>query len=220
MDGAALVEVIECYTRKLIRQNINPGSLPPCIGCQTDSSLFKPHCKRKRVFNVVVALKVITIISWLLRFMCPECRKTVTHYPDFALPHKHYAVSSISSLAKNYLEKPEVVYDRIALSSEGVPAKDTNGQSLFGSTAHRWITTIGSFDRIRSQCIEMIQDKDPSSSIARDLISLSIPKKKYRSEKRKKALLNCMELFAIEKIFKKIFRTSIFTNVARAYCFS
>lgn len=220
MTGKENLKKIERYTKKVLKQEISPDSLPPCILCHTESKLFKPHCKRKRTFNVVVALKVIAVISWLLRFMCPTCRKTVTHYPDFALPHKHYALSSITPMAEDYIEKPEVVYDRVSLTSEGSLIKESTGQAFFGSTLHRWMRTLGTFDGLERKAIEMIQARAPQSTIARDLSNLKILKKKYRSEARKEALLNCLKLSVIEKIFKKTFRTSIFTNLARTCGFS
>lgn len=215
MIGSNLIKEIEQYTRLVERCLIRPDDLEPCVKCQTSSELFKTHCKRKRRFNVIVAYEVISMLSWLVRFMCPECGKTVPYYPDFALPHKHYAIPSISPMVEDYIDKPKAVYERTVLSPEGSLINETNDKALSSSTLHRWMSTLGSFVHIGRKAIEMIQDWDPQSTIARDLSNLTVLKKKYRSEARKEALLNCLKLIVIEKIFKKTFRTSIFTNLAR-----
>jgi len=56
-------------------------------------------------------------IAPLVRFKCPGCGKTITFYPDFAVPHKHYTRQTVLGFATAYL-KTDATYEQAVIVFE------------------------------------------------------------------------------------------------------
>ena len=156
----------------------------------------------------------------LVRFRCPGCDKTFTHYPDFAIPHKHYTRPSITGFSANYVESDEMTYQQAVMVDNSAPGYPQNDATLAPSTIHRWITTLSRFTKTCRTALILLLQENPVSSICRDLARLIISPRKYKTNQRKKQLINCRQLVIIEAFFQATFKTSIFTKLATRCAFS
>jgi len=90
MPPTATLEDIKAHQLKIEKGKIRPDNLPPCPRCSVESEFFKIHAYRERRFLIIIEMLIKAAYCSLLRFKCPGCGKTFTHYPDFAIPQKHY----------------------------------------------------------------------------------------------------------------------------------
>jgi hypothetical protein len=160
----------------------------------------------------------------LVRFKCPGCGKTFTHYPDFAIPHKHYTQPTLTGFCARYLEADDITYQQAVMvdnSTPGYPEGDsTDTPTLAPSTLHRWITTLGRLTQTCRTALILLLQENPISSICRDLARLIIPQRKYITSHRKKQLIGSRQLLILEAFFQATFKASIFTKLATRCAFS
>ncbi len=223
MPPTATHEDIKAYQEKVQKDKITPQNLPPCVRCALDSVYFKIHAYRERRFLIIVELIVQAVFCPLVRFICTGCGKTVTHYPDFVIPHKHYTRQSITGFVEAYIGSENITYERAVMVDGSVPAypkSRESGKSLAPSTVHRWVTTLAGLIKTTRKALELVRQENPSTSAFRSLAQLRIPQRKYRSQARKKTLYDCFGLIFSETFFQNTFGLSIFTKLATRCGFS
>ena len=220
MPPTATLEDIKAYQEKVEKNKITPHSLPPCPRCSLDSSFFKIHAYRERRFLIIVEMLIKAAFCSLIRFRCPGCGKSLTFYPDFAIPHKHYTRQSVMGFSANYLESDDMTYQQAMMVDNSAPGYPQTGSTLAPSTIHRWITTLGRLTNTCRKALLLMLQENPVSSICRDLARIIIPQRKFRTQHRKKQLIGCRQLLMIEAVFKTAFNTSIFTKLATRCAFS
>lgn len=221
MPPTATIREIKAYQEKIEKGQITAQNLPPCSICEVEAYHFKIHAYRERRFLVIVAMIVQSALCSLIRFRCPGCGKTVTFYPDFAIPHKHYTRQSITGFAESYVAADTTYKDAIMVKDErSVPGYPDDEKSLAPSTVHRWITSLSGLVNTTQKALGLIRQENPASSACRDLAQLTMPRFKYRSQTRKESLLSCFRLLVTEALFKATFHLSIFTNLATSCAFT
>ena len=219
MPPTATLEQIKAHQDRVEKDKITPDNLPPCPRCYVESECFKIHAYRDRRFLVIVQMLIQKVFCSLVRFRCPGCGKTFTHYPDFAIPHKHYTQPSITGFSERYLEADDTTYQHAVMIDGSVPGYPQTDATLAPSTVHRWITTLGQFSQTCRTALTLLSQELPTSSICRDLARLTVLKRKYQTEHRRKQLIDCRQLVAIEGLFQAIFQRSIFTKLATRFSF-
>jgi hypothetical protein len=223
MPPTATLEDIKAYQHQVEKDNIAPDNLPPCPRCRVESEFFKIHAYRERRFLIIIEMLIKSIYCSLVRFKCPGCGKTFTNYPDFAIPHKHYTRPSITGFSASYLQSDDMTYQQAVMvdnSAPGYPQSDsTEAPTLAPTTIHRWITTLGRFTQTCRTALTLVLQENPTSSICRDLARLIIVQRKYKTNHRKKQLIDCRQLVIIEAFFQATFKTSIFTKLAIRHAF-
>jgi hypothetical protein len=155
----------------------------------------------------------------LLRFKCPGCGKTFTHYPDFAIPQKHYTRPTITGFSARYLNSEDITYRQALMVDDSVPGYPQNDATLAPTTIHRWVTTLSRFIQTCRTALTLLLQENPVSSICRNLARVVIPQRKYKTKQRKKQLINCQQLMIVEAFFQATFKTSIFTKLAISCAF-
>jgi hypothetical protein len=220
MPPTATLEDIKAYQRKVEKDKITPHNLPPCPVCNVDSSFFKVHAYRERRFLIIADMLIKAVFCTLIRFRCPGCPKTFTFYPDFAIPHKHYTRQSVMGFSANYLESDPMTYQQAVMVRNSTPGYSQTESTLASSTIHRWITTLGRLTDICRTALSLLLQENPASSVCRDLAGIFIPKRKFKTDRRKNLLIRCKQLLIIEAVFKAAFKTSIFTKLATRCAFS
>lgn len=165
-------------------------------------------------------MEIKAALCTLVRFKCPGCGKTFTDYPDFAIPHKHYTRQSVVGFSLNYHKSDDMTYQQTVMVDNSTPGYPQSDSTLAPSTIHRWITTLGCFAQTCRTSLWLLMQENPASSICRDLARLIIPKRKYKTDRRKKYLIGCRQLLIIEGCFQATFNTSIFTKLATRSSFS
>ena len=213
MPHSARIKDIEAYNNQIEKGEIHPCNLPKCHRCNKDSSSFKLHSYRERVFYVIVEMVVKFVRSALVRFKCPGCGKTYVWYPDFALPYKRYTRQAIVHFSKSFVDTDETTYKQAVMVGHDAPGYQDDDRTLSPSTIHRWISTCGRFEKIIRTSQELILQKDPATSFCRDIAQVNIAPHKYRSLSRKTLLERCWKLVKIEATFNILFQVSIFTNL-------
>lgn len=220
MPPTATLDDIKAYQDKVEKNQIRPHDLPPCPRCSVESCFFKIHAYRERRFLVIAKMLIQAVFCSLVQFRCPGCGKTITYYPDFAIPHKHYTRQSIMGFAAIYVENDNMTYEQAVMTEEGTPGYPQSDSTLAPSTLHRWITTLGGFIKSTQKALSLVLQENPASNVCRDLSHLSIPQRKYRKPARQETLLSCLRLVLIESFFQATFKRSIFIKLAIHCAFS
>jgi hypothetical protein len=219
MPPTATLEDIKAHQQRVEKNKISPDNLPPCPRCNVESEFFKIHAYRERRFLIIIRMLVQAAYCSLVRFGCPGCGKTFTHYPEFAIPHKHYTQPSITGFSADYIDSDGMTYQKAVMIDGSVPGYPQADATLSPSTVHRWISTVGQLPRTCRTALGFLLQENPTSSICRDLARWIVPARKYKTEHRKKQLVGCRQLVAIEALFQAIFHTSIFTKLATRCAF-
>jgi ribosomal protein S27AE len=219
MPPTATLEQIKAHQQGVEKNKITADNLPPCPRCCVASVFFKIHAYRERRFFIIIEMLVEAAYCSLVRFRCPGCGKTFTHYPDFAIPHKHYTQPSITGFSERYVHSPDMTYQKSVMVDGSVPGYPQADATFCPSTIHRWVTTLARFGQTRRTAISLLLQERPATSICRDLARLIVPQRKYKTERRKQQLVGCRQLVVIESLFYAIFKTSIFTKLATRYAF-
>ena len=220
MPPTATLADIKAHQLKIEKGKIRPDNLPPCPRCSVESEFFKIHAYRERRFLIIIEMLIKAAYCSLLRFICPGCGKTFTHYPDFAIPHKHYTRPTITGFSASFVESDDMTYQQAVMVDHSAPGYPQNDATLAPSTIHRWITTLGGFTQTCRTALILLLQENPVSSFCRDLARIIIPPRKYKTKQRKKQLINCRQLVIIEAVFQATFKTSIFTKLAMRFAFS
>jgi hypothetical protein len=219
MPPTATLEDIKAHQQRVEKNKINPDDLPPCPRCLVESVFFKFHAFRERRFLIIIDLLVEAAYCSLLRFRCPGCGKTFTHYPEFAVPHKHYTQPSITGFSDKYIGSDDMTYQKSVMDDGSVPGYPDSDATLAPSTVHRWITTVGQLPRTCRTGLSLLLQDNPALSICRDLARLTVARRKYKTEHRRKQLIGCRHLVVIEAFFQLAFKKSIFTKLAMRCAF-
>jgi hypothetical protein len=218
MPPTATLADIKAHQLKIEKGKIRPDNLPTCPRCSVESEFFKIHAYRERRFLSIIEMVIKAAYCSLLRFKCPGCGKTFTHYPDFAIPHKHYTRPTITGFSASYVESDDMTYQQAVMvdnSAPGYPESDsTDAPTLAPTTIHRWITTLGGFTQTCRTALILLLQENPVSNICRNLARVVIAQRKYKTKQRKKQLINCRQLMIVEAFFQATFKTSIFTKLA------
>ncbi len=216
MDISPIEEIIRNHTEsvKCCKTPHPPGACPRCL---EQPETFKRHDARERSFRFILDGFVHIIISLLVRLKCPTCKKTFTVYPSFALPHKRYVLPVIERLAMDYLENEQQSYRETAsFQGSPIPYPEQDGQITDSYFAHttpwRWIGFFGSMEAILKQTRHLIKQKDPDSSIFREIAP--IHPRKHRTPDRKTILQNARDLLRASLEFKALFGLKIFPHLA------
>jgi len=220
MPPTATLEDIKAHQKRVEKDKIIPDNLPPCSRCSVEAAFFKVHAYRERRFLIIIEMLIKAAYCSLVRFKCPGCGKTFTHYPDFAIPHKHYTRPTVTGFSAGYVESDSMTYQQVVMVDSSVPGYPQKDATLAPSTIHRWITTIGQFPGTCRAALRLLLQENPITSICRDLARLIIPQRKYKTNHRKKQLIGCRQLLIIEAFFQATFKTSIFTKLATHCGFS
>ena len=192
---------------------------PQCPKCNQEVDFFKRHEIRSRIFQLLGQNEVARLRSLISRWKCLVCGKTITYYPEFALPYKRYVLPSIMDRCREYLEDDSQTY-RQAVTSDNAEfyhqesSEDGSWPVLAHSTLHRWITSLSGLVQTMRSALEHIKQKVPHTGIFRKMAALRIPGKKFRSSHREKQLLRCLKLLWVQDEFTRIFSTSIFPKFA------
>ncbi len=224
MPPTATLEDIKAHQQRVEKNKITPDNLPPCPRCNVESAFFKIHAYRERRFLIIIEMFINAAYCSLVRFGCPGCGKTFTHYPDFAIPHKRFTRQTITAFSANYIESKNMTYQQAVMVDNDVPGypqtDSADAPTLAPSSIHRWITSLSRFTQTCRTSLILLLQENPVSSICRDLARLIIPQRKYKTHQRKKQLIGCRQLMIVEAFFQATFKTSIFTKLAIRHSFN
>lgn len=210
MPLTATLEQIKAYQEKVEKDKITPHNLPACPRCNLESLFFKLHAYRERRFLVIVDMLVKAVFCPLVRFRCTDCGKTITSYPDFAIPHKHYTRQTIEGFSRAYVENDPKTYEDAVMTDDGVPERAVSGRALAPSSIHRWISTLAELIIANQDGLKKLLQEKPAAQLCRQFGPIQIPEKKYKTYHRRECLLRCRWFFKIRAVFKK----SVFTEFA------
>lgn len=208
---SATRQQIEEYDRK-VRKNQIPCMLPCCVRCQAAADQFYRHEIRLRTFWIIENQLIIAVLCMVIRWKCKACKKTITAQPDFALPRKRYTLPTILSLCGAYVTEDRLTYRDVVIRHPF--GHEKSDAMLSHTTVFRWTDTLGGYPEITGKALDLILQKDPVSSICRDISGLQIAPRKYRSSERKQTLKDCIRFLGIEIEYRGVFKKSIFPILA------
>jgi transposase len=195
MPPTATYEQIKAYQNQVEKNKIKPNDLGSCPRCHLESIFFKLHAYRERRFLVIVDLLVKAVFCTLVRFRCTDCGKTITSYPDFAIPHKHYTRQTIEGLSRAYVENDQKTYQDAVMIDDAVPERPVSGQALAPSSIHRWISTLAALIIAHQQALKKSLQQSCATQLCSYLEPIQIPEKKYKTHNRRHCLLRCRWFF-------------------------
>ncbi len=197
MPLTATHEEIKAYQEKVEKGKITSDGLDPCPRCNLEPEHFKIHAFRERRFLIIVEMIVEAVSATLIRFRCIGCGKTVTFYPDFAVAHKQYTRQTVLEFSRSYAEDDQKTYEDAVMTVDGMPERSENGPSLAPSTIYRWISTLAAIFTAYQEAKEQpLQERVPS----RLCKTQQIPKRKYRTLRRRELLLKCRNLLGLSPV--------------------
>ena len=202
MPPTATYEQIKAYQNQVEKNKITSHGLGACPRCHLESIFFKLHAYRERRFLVIVDLLVKAVFCTLVRFRCTDCGKTITSYPDFAIPHKHYTRQTIEGLSKSYVQNDQKTYQDAVMIDDAVPERPVSGQALAPSSIHRWISTLAALIIAHQQALKKSLQQSSATQLCSYLEPIQIPEKKYKTHNRKHCLLRCRWFFKITDFLK------------------
>jgi hypothetical protein len=164
---------------------------------------------------------VQAVLCLVIRWRCPGCKKTFTQQPPFALPRKRYVRDTILSFTGCYLEEEASTYRKVVLE-ERMPIfhasasgkKTIDDRILAHSTPYRWITGLGGFKEIPRCAQDLILQKNPASTVCRDLAAIDVSARKYVKAGRESILKRCRRILHLDAEFRATFCASIFPFLA------
>jgi hypothetical protein len=176
-----------------------------CLDCGSTDLVF--YEVRDRVFLAVVAMMVIRLASYVVRFRCRRCGKRMTQWPPFAVPKMRYVKQTILELGGAYVEQPEATY-RSLVEFIGYESEEGEIDERKPSTWMLWhcLNNLGEMDGILNWAKELILAKHPSDDLHRQ--GEPIPAKKYRSKAREGILRVARDLIRAEARFVELFGRS------------
>jgi hypothetical protein len=164
------------------------------VRCNLEPEHFKLHGFRERRFLVIVEAFVKAVYCALVRFRCVGCGKTVTYYPDFAVPRKHYTRQTVSEFSRTYVGDDQKTYKDAVMTVDGAPTRLDTDWQLAPSTVHRWICTLAAMFTAYQAAEQGVGSQPCRPPL--------IPKKKYRTARRQAVLLKCRTLLDLSpKLF-------------------
>jgi len=211
------IEEIHTYTQAVVCGKFT-CDVETCLRCGKRPASFRRHDSRKRVFLVVLDRLVHEVLSLLLRWKCPLCKKTFTTYPAFALPHKRYVRQEVLRFSERYVCEDLTSYRKaareagLAVFYRGADDGEINERQFAHTTLHRWFPFLGSLKRTVREALRLVREKFPGSGIFRKV--LPVPNWKYRSEERRQLLFHSRQLLQAESEFRDLFSTSLFPRFA------
>ncbi len=202
MPPTATCEQIKAYQNQVEKNKITPHVLGPCPRCNLESIFFKLHAYRERRFLVIVDMLVKAVFCTLVRFRCTDCGKTITSYPDFAIPHKHYTRQTIEGFSKSYVENDQKTYQDAVIIDDAVAERPVSGQALAPSSIHRWIGTLAALIVAHREALKKSLQEKPTAQLRGQLEPIQMPEKKYKTSNRRHCLLRCRWFFKIQAVLK------------------
>ncbi len=170
-----------------------------CPHCGAAGGGFVRNGRRQRFFLEVCEGGIRKVSMSVPRWKCPQCRRSFTEYPEFALPFKRYTRRDILAFCEHYLRHEWSTY-RDSVSEDGMPLfypekapdsfwwkqadedevdPDTAAPALSHTALYRWLTTLAKLElenRVSSRT-------RPSSR--------RVSPNKFRSEERRRILELC-----------------------------
>ncbi len=92
------------------------------------------------------------------------------------------------------------------------PTKERQSQGLAPSTVWRWLSWLGGMPGTLRAAWDPIRQKEPNSTLHRQPWAVSPAK--YRSEKRREALVEAIQVLAVNRVCQRIFGEGIFPRYA------
>jgi hypothetical protein len=232
-DGMLLVQEIEAYGVDARDGKICP-TLDHCPRCESRVEgpwYFRRHERRPRSFLVIAAEMVRQVHSWITRWKCILCKLTFTWYPPFALPRKRYTLPQMLDRGQHYVEADEMSY-RNGVFLRGMPIfheqkedEEITGDSteeekekeepraFAHSTLYRWVSAFGALRDTARRACDLIKQRDPATSLFRQVGSFRVAPRKHRSPERRSILYRCRRLCIAEAVYAETFGLSIFPRL-------
>ena len=98
------------------------------------------------------------------------------------------------------------------------PIKGQQPQGLAPSTVWRWLSWLGGMPGTLRAAWDLIRQKEPNSTLHRQPWAVSPGK--YRSQHRREALVEAMQVLVVDRICQRIFGKGIFPRYATSRGFS
>lgn len=210
---------IKRHTESVIR-GTTPAPSGFCPRCGGEPEKFSVHDRRERTFRFIVESFVKIVVSILVRWKCPLCKRTFTHYPVFAAPYKRYVLPGILRLSSSYVNdevqsyRGGVRHRQMPIGYEGSRESEIDERMLEASTLWRWVGYLGNMVETIKEALRLIREMAPSCSIFRE--NFAVPSRKYRKSERKSLLQRVKKLFSVSLKFAEIFGHPIFPRFATA----
>jgi hypothetical protein len=202
-------EEIKRHTEEVRRGKVGPKDRR-CPYCKGEPEFFSLHEKRERQFLVFVVEVIKKVVSLLMRWKCPLCKRKFTEYPEFALPYKRYVKETVMGLSgryvldegrggKSYEEAVKVGRLRIGYVDEKGEPQDPR---IEPTTVWKWVGFLGK-GKWLEEMLCVIKEKEPQTGIFREI--RPVPGYKYRSEERRIILERCKKFLQARVEITRLF---------------
>ena len=177
------------------------------------------HEMRRRHVRVIVELTVQVLWIVIIRWRCSRCRCVFTDLPDFLLPYRRYASTSLLPLAREYLEQDRHSYQQVVAPQGCVIGYLTpprhekiDERALHRSTLWRFMSFVGAQTAALQRGLELWSEYEPLSTLHRFLGGVA--PHKYRSQPREEILRTARRLLHLIDHWDRTFIEPFFPRFA------
>jgi hypothetical protein len=189
-----------------------------CSRCDATGG-FRRHELRRRQLRVIADLTVQVHAIVIARLRCSQCRCVFTDFPSFVLPYRRYAGPSLMPLARDYLERDDVSYQK-AVAPRGrvigyvTPPgqEEIDERALHRSTLWRFVLFLGAQNIALQAGMRLWSEHDPLSTLHR--FSGAVAPHKYRSDQRHEILRTARRLLELIRRWNRAFVEPFFPRFA------
>lgn len=189
-----------------------------CSRCEATSG-FTRHEARRRQVRVIVDGTVQVFWIVVIRWKCSRCALVVTDLPDFLLPYRRYASTSLLPLARDYLERDALSYEGSVAPQGRVRGYVTpsdqekiDERALNRGTLWRFLLFLGTQTVALRHGLEIWSEHDPLSRLHRFLGPVA--PHKYRSSQRAETLRTARRLLHLIDHWNQTFDQPFFPHFA------
>ena len=201
-----ILKELKTWNTEVEKRSVAPPT-HGCPDCGAGPEQWSFYEKRPRTYLGLIAVLVVRLGSWVVRFRCCLCGKRITLLPPFAVPFANYVKQAVVDLCESYVEYDRQTY-RGVVKDLGYDS-DTDQideRRPSHSMVWRWVSKLGSMDEILRRASRLIRDKDPEAQVHRR--ADPIPSRKFRSDGRKRLLRVARGLIGTERQFVNLFGIS------------
>lgn len=201
-----ILKELKSWDRDVENRSVTPPT-HGCLDCGAGPDEWSFYENRPRTYLAVMAVLVVRFGSWSVRFRCRLCGKRITLLPPFAVPFSNYVKETVLDLCEDYVEHDWQTYRGVVKHlGYGSDTEMIDERRPSHSMVWRWLSELGSMDKIRRRAYRLIGEKDPTSRLHREAVP--IPRRKYKSDARKRLLTVARRLIKTDRLFVNLFGNS------------
>jgi hypothetical protein len=189
----------------------------PCPKCHEEPGWFaRKELKDRWVYILVLPqnstdpASIKRILTFLMRWKCPMCRRTFYVYPEFILPCKRYARDALAFIAANQLSQQCEYRQGVHVHNQPVAYQasddpdEIDERRLVHSTLWAWVGFLGGMTGLLRHMCGRIRERDPRSEVHRFVPTVN-PSRYATKERRQLLERATQQVLWVAQAYRRLF---------------